>query len=104
MDVLCYLVAALVFVFVSRPVETAAQTQDGEGSVELSFMFITSKNRLFNSSGTRAAVDMALERINRNTTLLSGYRLSRTEELDSNVCLTRLELQFQYQMHVKYDD
>ncbi len=64
----------------------AAQGQDGEASIELMFMFITSKNGLFNSSGSRAAVDMALERINRDTTLISGYRLNRTEELDSNVC------------------
>ena len=86
LDVLSHLLAALVFVTVSRPEGAAAQSQDGEASIELSFMFITSKNALFNSSGSRAAVDMALERINRDPTLVSGYRLSRTEELDSNVC------------------
>lgn len=86
LEVLGQLLAALVFVIASRPEGTAAQSQDGEASIELSFMFITSKNDLFNSSGSRAAVDMALERINRNATLISGYRLSRTEELDSNVC------------------
>ena len=85
-EVLGQLLAALLFVIASRPEGTAVQSQDGDASIELSFMFITSKNDLFNSSGSRAAVDMALERINRDTTLVSGYRLSRTEELDSNVC------------------
>ena len=85
-EVLGQLLAALLFVIASRPEGTAVQSQDGDASIELSFMFITSKNDLFNSSGSRAAVDMALERINRDTILVSGYRLSRTEELDSNVC------------------
>lgn len=87
MEVLSQLLAALAFTIIaSRTVGVAGQSQDGEASTELTFMFITSKHDLFNSSGSRAAVDMALERINQDTTLISGYRLSRTEELNSNVC------------------
>ena len=87
MEVLSQFLAALAFTFVASQLDrTAARSQDEEASIELSFIFITSKNGLFNSSGSRAAVDMALERINRDTTLISGYRLNRTEELDSNVC------------------
>ena len=84
MEVLSQLLAVLALTIVASRV--AAQNHDEEAPVELTFMFITSNNSLFNSSGTRAAVDMALERINRDATLISGYSLSRTEELDSNVC------------------
>ena len=80
------LLAALAFVVVSQSAGTIAQRQDSGASIELSFMFITSNNSLFNSSGSRAAVDMALERINQDTTLISGYHLNRTEDLDSDVC------------------
>ena len=87
MEVLSQFLAALVFTIIASQLDGAtAQSQDDEASIELSFMFITSKNGLFNSSGSRAAVDIALERINRDATLISGYRLSWTEELDSDVC------------------
>ena len=86
MDVLSQLLAIVAIVIASKPDGAITQRQNSEASAELSFMFITSKNGLFNSSGSRAAVDMALERINRDPTIVSSYHLRRTQDLDSNVC------------------
>ena len=81
------ILATFVIVVVNQSV---ARSQDVDATIELNFMFITSKNRLFDSSGSRVAVDMALERINHeDSSFVSGYRLSRTEDLDSNVCTLR---------------
>lgn len=60
---------------------------DGE-SKQLYFMYMTSRGALFNSSGTVAGVDMALERINSNGNVLSGYYLNYTTLFDSQVSLT----------------
>ena len=87
MDVRRHVLAALLLIISYESKGETTQEHDVDTDVELKLMFITSKNLLFNSSGSRAAVDMALDRINRDATLLSGYRLTRTEALDSNVCI-----------------
>ena len=88
MDVLSWsrLLTTVVIILASQPEGALSLKSDDGASIELNFMFITSRNSLFNSSGSRAAVDMALERINREPALISGYHLRRTEVLDSNVC------------------
>ena len=78
-------IAAFLIVALEQTEKVASLGRNGDDTVELNFMFITSKNRLFDSSGSRAAVDMALEKINGDGSLLSGYHLSRTADLDSNV-------------------
>ena len=42
---------------------------------KLHLLFMTSSSGRFNSSGTEFSVRLALDRINRNTSLLSGYFL-----------------------------
>ena len=54
-------------------------------STPLHILYITSSGGEFVSSGTRPAVNMALERINNDPGVLHGYTLNITEG-DSEVC------------------
>ena len=51
----------------------------------LYFLYITSDGPSYSSAGAIPAVDIALEKINGDPTLLPGYTLNYTEPLDSKV-------------------
>ena len=51
----------------------------------LYFSLIVSSTTTINMSGIVSAVDQALELINNNTTILPGYSLQYTQELDTQV-------------------
>lgn len=75
-------VASLVLLLLTVQWQTAASQ-----TTQLYFMYVTSKSSVFNSSGTVAAVDMALETINADPNLLPGYQLNYPELLDSEVSI-----------------
>ena len=59
-----------------------------ESTHNLTFMFITSFGQFgFNGSGVVPAADIALEDINNNPNVLSGYYLMYNEVRESQVCL-----------------
>ena len=62
----------------------SAETSD-VAEEPLYFMFVSSTSSVFNSSGTAPAVDLALEKINGGSSLLSGYTLRYPMPLDSKV-------------------
>ena len=66
----------------------SAETSDA-ATEPLYFMFMASNSSVFNTTGTAPAVDMALERINGDPSLLSGYTLRYPMLLDSMVCLLK---------------
>ena len=61
--------------------------EDGEeATTALNFIFVSSLNSSsFRSAGTAPAVDLALERVNAEPSLLPGYRLQYSTLLDSQV-------------------
>jgi hypothetical protein len=74
------MVAPLLFVFALRAVAVASQAHT------LTFMMIVSYGQHgFNSSGALPAVDMALEDINSDPDVLSGYNLMYDKVRDSMV-------------------
>ena len=71
------LLLLFVFIFVAM----------GESTHNLTFMFITSFGQFgFNASGVVPAADIALEDINNDTNILSGYHLMYDQVRDSQVC------------------
>ena len=62
--------------------------EDASGAEPLKplyFMYITSFGESFNSSGTIPAVDLAVEAVNADPTLLPGYELRYNGPFDSKV-------------------
>lgn len=62
-----------------------AGTSSATDEPGLYFSLIVSSTPTFNTSGIVSAVDQALELINSNTTILPGYCLQYTQELDTQV-------------------
>ena len=59
----------------------------GESTHNLTFMFITSFGQFgFNASGVVSAAGIALEDINNDPNILSGYHLVYDQVRDSQVC------------------
>lgn len=78
-----FLVSFLILVVTSSlPFVTGTATP---AAVPLRFMFITSFSEDFNSSGSVPAMEIALERINRDPNVLRGYKLENVPVRDSNV-------------------
>ena len=53
--------------------------------IPLRFMFLTAFTGDFNSSGTVPAIEIALERINQDPSILPGYQLQTVPVRDSEV-------------------
>ena len=62
-------------------------TSSATDQPRLHFSLIVSSTPTINISGIVSAVDQALELINSNTTILPGYCLQYTQELDTQVSI-----------------
>ena len=77
--------ASSVLLLLTLQWQTAASQNTDQK--QLYFMYLTSKSSVFNSSGSVASVDMALEKINADPFLLPSYQLNYSELFDSEVNL-----------------
>ena len=59
--------------------------KDGDMRKTLYFAFMTTFSGSFVSSGTIPAVDLAIERINNDSSILQNYKLNCTEPIDTKV-------------------
>ena len=78
-------VQVLLCAFVGALIPGKVWCAASNSSTPLHILYITSGGGEFVSSGTKPAVDMALERINNDPGVLHGYTLNVTEG-DSEVC------------------
>lgn len=58
-----------------------------EAVIPLRFMFLTAFTGDFDSSGTVPAIEIALERIDQDSSILPGYQLETVPVRDSEVCI-----------------
>ena len=75
-----------VFAFALLPGLARCAVDNNDSTTPLHILYITSSGGGYDSSGTRPAVDMAIERINNDTAVLPEYTLNVTEA-DSQVSI-----------------
>ena len=79
----------LIYVFAVALFPSLARCAvDNDSTTPLHILYITSSGGGYDSSGTRPAVDMAIERINNDTAVLPEYTLDIIEA-DSQVSINR---------------
>ena len=84
------LIAGIVFVlfYLVPALASTASVHHGSGQGhKLHVLLMTSSSQRFNSSGAEKAVRLALDRVNKDASILPGYELQLAGVRDTKVCI-----------------